>query len=436
MNPNEVSAVDVLPRYVYVTPGLHDGAVAAGHDVVAMLRESLQASVSDSTGAVAGVEPVPWLPCGWFAALPPYASGCRIAKWPLHARGAVAGMDAASVVSVVALAPRAGEAVLDLCAAPGMKLGLIADAVSAGTIGGGKIGVAVGVDISMRRLYIARSCLRRRNVSNALLIHDDGAAFDPTKVDLAAHRLVPPKAWTRKLSHLERKLTTPPPFRDGATAAANLAAAAASRAPTVVHECGGLATVTTLSAEFDRVLVDAECTHDGSVLHLVIPGHAADGPPEEDGESTPLAAAGRALHADTPELHDLQRRLLLNGIARVKIGGVVVYSTCSFSEHQNERIVQYVLATLGDRVELLDPFAELEDSIADRAPKLPPMLQLDAEELKRLRERVTMTHPKRPDGADGMVNAPPVAHNGFTVRMTPARSGTSFQFVAKLRRLK
>lgn len=44
--------------------------------------------------------------------------------------GFVIGMDAASMAAVLALQPRHGDVILDVCCAPGMKLNLIADMIS------------------------------------------------------------------------------------------------------------------------------------------------------------------------------------------------------------------------------------------------------------------------------------------------------------------
>lgn len=75
----------------------------------------------------AGGRPVPWCPAEdreGFYALP---AAFRLAQWPLYQQGRVYGMDVASGVAVWALAPRAGEDVLDLCCCPGLKLCMLAE---------------------------------------------------------------------------------------------------------------------------------------------------------------------------------------------------------------------------------------------------------------------------------------------------------------------
>ncbi|RYR27343.1 hypothetical protein Ahy_B01g051394 isoform B [Arachis hypogaea] len=70
---------------------------------------------------------------------------------------------------------------------------------------------------------------------------------------------------------------------------------------------------------YDKVLVDAECTHDGSVKHI----HKF----ENWGWGT------------------FQHRLSLlhNGFRLLKVGGSLVYSTCSLTLAQNEDVVEHFL---------------------------------------------------------------------------------------------
>lgn len=80
--------------------------------------------------------PVPWLP--EFYALPGHA---KIRYAPSFAAHAVYGIDASSGAAVAALDPRPGDAVIDLCCAPGAKLAMIADRMQ-------RQGSLTGVDVS------------------------------------------------------------------------------------------------------------------------------------------------------------------------------------------------------------------------------------------------------------------------------------------------
>ena len=84
---------------------------------------------------------------------------------------------------------------------------------------------------------------------------------------------------------------------------------------------------------YDRVLVDAECTHDGSIKHLA-----------------KFAQWGwetfekRVMDAERLDaLAALQLNLLRVGFRSLRAGGTLVYSTCSFARAQNEAVVAALL---------------------------------------------------------------------------------------------
>eukprot|EP00804_Cyclotella_cryptica_P030344 CCRYP_011870-RC/>CCRYP_011870-RC protein AED:0.39 eAED:0.40 QI:0/0/0/1/0/0/2/0/261 len=74
---------------------------------------------------------------------------------------------------------------------------------------------------------------------------------------------------------------------------------------------------------FDRVLVDAECSSDATIV-IVITGDTWD-------------------DSNMDELVDLQKRLIDSGFRLLKNGGILVYSTCSLSTRQNEDVVDWLL---------------------------------------------------------------------------------------------
>ena len=125
--------------------------------------------------------------------------------------------------------------------------------------------------------------------------------------------------------------------------------------------------------------MDAECTHDGSLKHLakfsqwgwetferrfLTPDRLAELqvrdtrwpltllPPTPNTPNMRTHApsgprAGETHHnmpaLDAGHLQGLQRALLRSGYRRLKAGGTLVYSTCSFSERQNEDVVRWLL---------------------------------------------------------------------------------------------
>lgn len=90
---------------------------------------------------------------------------------------------------------------------------------------------------------------------------------------------------------------------------------------------------TVFSSElFDRILVDAECTHEGSIKHL-----------EKFEKQWGWESFKRRVIDTHTDLQALQRSLLMNACNLLKPGGSLVYSTCSFNSSQNEDIIEWVL---------------------------------------------------------------------------------------------
>ncbi|KAG0215101.1 hypothetical protein BGX28_000806 [Mortierella sp. GBA30] len=96
--------------------------------------------------------------------------------------------------------------------------------------------------------------------------------------------------------------------------------------------------------KYDKVIVDAECTHDGSIAHIL--KYESWG---WDSFHKNFMSQDRL-----ESLSDLQRGLLMNGFRLTKAGGILVYSTCSLSRDQNEDIVAWFLATVRGRA-VLEP---------------------------------------------------------------------------------
>ena len=102
--------------------------------------------------------------------------------------------------------------------------------------------------------------------------------------------------------------------------------------------------------QFDRVLVDAECSTDGAIRHLqhkvkkgaltTTSTGAADG----SGSRTVLIENDTLTERDQlTKLVNLQRQLILSGFRLLKEDGIMVYSTCSLSREQNEDVVSWLL---------------------------------------------------------------------------------------------
>ncbi len=93
-----------------------------------------------------------------------------------------------------------------------------------------------------------------------------------------------------------------------------------------------------MTERFDRVLCDAPCT--------------AQGTARKDSD---------ALDYCSPEnigkMASLQKELLAAAIHATKIGGVVVYSTCTLTPEENEGVVAAMMNEFGGKIEVVDPLS-------------------------------------------------------------------------------
>lgn len=86
--------------------------------------------------------------------------------------------------------------------------------------------------------------------------------------------------------------------------------------------------------QFDRILVDAPCSAEGRFL-------------------TSEPSTHRYWNLDkVKEIAKLQKKLLNSGLKALKPGGVLVYSTCTFSPEENEEVIDSAFQSFKDSIEL------------------------------------------------------------------------------------
>ena len=283
-----------LARYARVPLHRSDDALAIAARLAAEVRADVRA--------------VPWLAPLTFLRLPSY---CKLKGAATYEAGDVVGMDAASGAAVLALGAGAGDRVLDLCCCPGGKLCALADVV-------GAAGAVDGVDVSAKRLAVARKLVDAYlagapGFPRVRLLRADGATFAGGGAVVFDSRAADGEDERKGRKRMNRSARAREAKRLKALADAEDVA----------------------DGVYDRVLVDADCSTDGSFAHvakMVRRGQVAD-----------LFAPER-----TRRLVSLQGALLANGFARLRPGGVLVYSTCSLARAQNEGVVAAFLAAAPD----------------------------------------------------------------------------------------
>ena len=95
--------------------------------------------------------------------------------------------------------------------------------------------------------------------------------------------------------------------------------------------------------EFDRVICDVPCSGDGTL--------------RKSPDAGPNWNIGEA-----QGLHTVQKAILINALKLLKVGGRVVYSTCSLNPIEDEAIIASVVRSCGDSVEIVD--------VSDKYPTL------------------------------------------------------------------
>jgi tRNA (cytosine34-C5)-methyltransferase len=106
------------------------------------------------------------------------------------------------------------------------------------------------------------------------------------------------------------------------------------------HDATAYPLVISSDLKYDRVLCDVMCSGDGTLR-----------------KSMDLWARWGPLLG--PHLHVQQSKVLLRGMGLCKVGGIVVYSTCSLNPVEDEAVIAKCLQEAGGAFELIDASAQL-----------------------------------------------------------------------------
>ncbi|KAM3394485.1 putative protein isoform X2 [Capsicum galapagoense] len=320
LDPSIYTATDSVPRYIRLKPGYSDCLEEIETDIRCKL------------------ERVCWLPN--FYHLPP---DVRIASSKAYQEGKIYGIDAASGAAVSALDISVGDHVLDLCAAPGAKLCMMLDIL-------GSSGSVTGVDIAKHRLAACRTMLQKYGLGDhCRLFVADGTSFSllPVRVHsvdefASGEKSEVYREWKSRRPWKERKKEAIAkekgvsklfsPTQEPELIFYGRFSGVVGMRKNELYQKKPISEV--LQLGYDKVLVDAECTHDGSIKHVQ--------KFEQWGWTT---FQRRVLDAErTDDLTVLQLQLLTNGFKLLRVGGALVYSTCSLTFAQNEDVVEQFLS--------------------------------------------------------------------------------------------
>lgn len=236
------------------------------------------------------LEKVEWLP--GFYSIP---SSLKLSNTNAYINAWIYGMDASSALAINALEINENDQVLDICCAPGTKLTYICD-----LLGRYGTGIVTGVDLSKNRLAICKGLVRKYSHNRMRLFEFDGTLFDvrpPTRVggkildnfyilknidevsDMDAESL---SVASEDVESTPANLTMPIDGKVSNESVINI-----GEQESIIERCG-LTHIELTNAfvkpyhssklvrnddqssntMYDKVIVDSECTHDGSVAHI------------------------------------------------------------------------------------------------------------------------------------------------------------------------
>ncbi|KAG2218770.1 hypothetical protein INT45_012990, partial [Circinella minor] len=258
----------------------------------------------------------------------------------------VFGIDLSSAMAVDALELESNDQVLDLCCAPGAKLCMIAN-----LLGNDGDGTVTGVDIANHRLATCRSMVKKYSVGNRVRLFDaDGTTFCIPPPSRVGGRMIVKEDNKKDDDHCDHKNDESLQQEQPVTK---------KRRKTNKNEqkpfwASKLLRFDTQDSPhlYDKVLVDAECTHDGSISHIL--------KYEKWGWD---AFEKNFMNPDRlSTICELQRNLMKQGWKMLKEKGTMVYSTCSLTIQQNESNVEWFLNHYPDAQ--LEPVDSLDISRA------------------------------------------------------------------------
>eukprot|EP01080_Neovahlkampfia_damariscottae_P011663 gene11663-4900_t len=280
---------------------------------------------------------VKWLPYNFYE----LSSSIKIVNSDMYKHGNIYGMDASSALAVVVLDLKKGDSVLDLCCAPGTKLCFISDYLKLFCqTDDYKV---TGVDVSKERLFITKSQLQKYKIENTRIILADGTNFfiDDENIPYKSKNLT--KLLKKEnlniseagiLFYQTKGIFQEERIQKEKKKMKNKIECTIKKQKLENKDVKIKTVLTEEKIEmFDKVLVDAECSTDGNIKHIL------------QLDNSGWSNFEKIFNDENKlkEISNLQKKLLLNGFKLLKPGGYLVYSTCSFLKQENEDVIQWLL---------------------------------------------------------------------------------------------
>lgn len=158
-----------------------------GSQILQQLRGPM-VEIFDGVKEARAPEPIPWVPDerAWVVSAPRQMLRRDNVLSPFHKflvaateLGGIARQEAVSMIPPLLLAPKPGDAVLDMCAAPGSKTGQILEALSRGE-GQDKLpcgGIVIANDTDLSRCWMLAHQLKRFGSSQLVVTNQDAQEF-------------------------------------------------------------------------------------------------------------------------------------------------------------------------------------------------------------------------------------------------------------------
>jgi 16S rRNA C967 or C1407 C5-methylase (RsmB/RsmF family) len=262
-----------------------------------------------------------------------------------YCAGLAHAQEAVSQLPIQLLAPRPGERVLDLCAAPGGKTAQIAFAL-------GNRGTLVANDFAVERIAALQGNLDRLGVVNVSTTRCDGGNFPAAAGGFDCVLVDAPCSSEGTLRRHPRLAAFNGPLRSQPRKAASIPSRAQSAPQTTAPADKPSGSRVGLEAEASSELPSQAPAESGPETRLIA-GTAADPlTTERVGSGRGEGRFAKIGLERSQRMAGRQRTLLRKAVQLCRPGGRILYSTCTFAPEENELVVAEILDQFGGDLSL------------------------------------------------------------------------------------